>query len=88
MTTAEVTPTSIALAATIGEHKATLVSLLLVKIPAGKPDAQDVLDVFKGTSPAATNFVRALRGADTGRVTTTVAEIIAGALAGVTLSSN
>jgi hypothetical protein len=40
-----------------------------------------VLDVFKGTNPAASNFVRALRGSDTDCVTTTVAEILAGALA-------
>ena len=85
MTTAEVTPTSIALAATIGGHKATFASLCLEKIHTGEPIVQDV---FLGTSSAAANFIRALKGADTGCVTTTVAEIIAGALAGVTLSAN
>ena len=43
MTTAEVTPTSIALAV-IGGHEATLVDLL-VKIPT---DEASVQDVFKG----------------------------------------
>jgi len=85
MATAEVTPTSIALAATIGGYKATHVSLRLSEIPADEPVAQDV---FKGTTQAASNFVRALRGSDTGCNTTTVAEILAGALAGVTLLTN
>ena len=83
MTTAEVTPTSIALAA-IGRHEATLANLL-VKIPA---DEASVQDVFKGKSAMAANFMRALKGADTGCFTTKVAEIITGALAGVTLSAN
>ena len=85
MATAEVTPTSVALAATIGGYKATHVNLRLSEIPADEPVAQDV---FKGTTQAACNFVRALRGSDTGCNTTTVAEILAGALAGVTLSAN
>jgi hypothetical protein len=83
MTTAEVTPTSIALAV-IGGHEATLVDLL-VKIPT---DEASVQDVFKGKSAMAADLMRALKGADTDCVNTKVADIITGALAGVTLSAN
>ena len=83
MTTAEVTPTSIALAA-IGGHEVTLTKLL-VKIPTGKASVQDV---FKGKSAMAANFMRALKGADAGCLDTKVADIITGALAGVTILAN
>ena len=85
MATAEITPTSIAVAATIGGDKATHISLRLSEIPADEPIAQDV---FKGTIQAVSNFVQALRGSDTGCNITTVDEFLAGALAGVTLSAN
>ena len=84
MATAEVTPTSIALAATIGGDKATHVSLRLSEIPADKPITQAV---FTGSSDAARNFVKALKGSVSDPDTNTLEEILAGALAGAVLST-
>ena len=80
MTTAEVTPTSIALAI-IGGQKEILADVL-EKIPTEKASVQDV---FPGESSMAADLMRALKGADTDRVDAKVADIITDALAGVTL---
>ena len=85
MATAEVTPTSIALSATIGGTKATHINLRLKEIPANKPDTQSV---FAGVGQAALKFAKALSGSDTGWNTTTAAEVLIGVLAGVTLSTD
>ena len=80
MTTAEVTPTSIALAI-IGGQKEILADVL-EKIPTGKPNVEDV---NAGVFPAVTNFVKALKGTDADCLDTKVADILTNALKGVTI---
>ena len=83
MTTAEVTPTSIALAI-IGGQKVTLTNLL-VKIPTGEASVQNV---FTGVFPTVANLMRALKGAGAVCLDTKVADILTGALAGVAILVN
>ena len=80
MITAEVTPTSIALAI-IGGQKEILADVL-EEIPTGEPNVEDV---FTGVFPAVTNFVQALKGTDANCLDTKVADILTDALKGVTI---
>ena len=83
MITAEVTPTSIALAI-IGGQKEILADVL-EEIPTGEPNVEDV---FTGVFPAVTNFVQALKGTDANCLDTKVADILTDALKGVAILAN